>query len=257
MFCARCGKEMDNNSTFCPFCGQKVGEPVKSMPHFKVKVPASLNTIKKKYIIAVAALMLVVVFIFSRGSGDTSEKVLKAYLKYADSMDCEASYYLADIDHDSVPECFVWDYAGNGNLNHARVLGYKKRKLVEVSCTLGGGTTSSSNNIQDGTIFWGFDDDYFILYANRQTWWGDLLKEDACFENIYKIGSSGFEEYHTIIRRKNNNDAYWSYVVDNVGASSDVAESIYSEIYDSYYQSKTPTRYVSIEEAVEEYEGDM
>lgn len=28
MFCAKCGKEIDNDSTFCPYCGQKVGEPV-------------------------------------------------------------------------------------------------------------------------------------------------------------------------------------------------------------------------------------
>lgn len=31
MFCAKCGKEIDNNSIFCPFCGQKVGEPVEQI----------------------------------------------------------------------------------------------------------------------------------------------------------------------------------------------------------------------------------
>lgn len=30
MFCARCGKEIDNDSTFCPFCGQRTDEPVES-----------------------------------------------------------------------------------------------------------------------------------------------------------------------------------------------------------------------------------
>ena len=28
MFCARCGKQIDDDSTFCPFCGQQVDAPV-------------------------------------------------------------------------------------------------------------------------------------------------------------------------------------------------------------------------------------
>ena len=28
MFCARCGKQIEDDSTFCPFCGQQVDAPV-------------------------------------------------------------------------------------------------------------------------------------------------------------------------------------------------------------------------------------
>ena len=28
MFCAKCGKQIENDSTFCPFCGQQVDAPV-------------------------------------------------------------------------------------------------------------------------------------------------------------------------------------------------------------------------------------
>ncbi len=45
MFCARCGKEMDNNSTFCPFCGQKVGEPVEH-----TKLNSKINSFGQKAI---------------------------------------------------------------------------------------------------------------------------------------------------------------------------------------------------------------
>lgn len=258
MFCARCGKQMDDNSTFCPFCGQKVGEPVERKRKADFSIPFPVSAKKPVFAAAVCIVLLVIVGkVFHPGSSDY-ERAMRAYLKYADSMDCEASYYLVDMDGDSVPECLVWDYAGNGELNHSRVLGYKKNDLVEVSRILGGGTVSSSNYIKDGTIFWYPDSRYFVMYANWQTWWGDLLKEDKCFEDIYKISSSGFEEYHFIMKNKYNNDAYWSYAVDGEGSldgsSERMASSIYSELADCYYESKEPTRYVSMEEAIETYE---
>ena len=261
MFCARCGKQMDDNSTFCSFCGQKAGEPVENKSRVRFPVPFHVPVRKPAFAVIICIVLLVTVGkVFSPGSSDY-ERAMRAYLKYAGSADCEASYYLVDMDGDSVPECLVWEYAGNGDLNLAKVLGYKKHKLAEVSCILGGGTVSDSNYIKDGTIFWYPDSGYFVLYANRQTWWGDLLKEDVCSEYIYKTDSSGFEEYHSITRRKNNTDTYWSYAVDGKsnldGSSEHIALSIYSELADSCYESKAPMRYVSMEEAIETYEGGI
>ena len=63
MFCARCGKQMDDNSTFCPFCGQKVGAPVER-GRGGPKLKMSMRTPDKKIImgVAAAAMMLFVVF---------------------------------------------------------------------------------------------------------------------------------------------------------------------------------------------------
>ena len=74
MFCARCGKEIDNDSTFCPFCGQSTNEPVESggggKPKVSVKMPG------KKVIggIAVVAVVLLVVFGISKVIGGISNR---------------------------------------------------------------------------------------------------------------------------------------------------------------------------------------
>lgn len=63
MFCARCGKEIDNDSTFCPFCGQKTDEPVErggSSP----KPGASAKKPGKKVIRGIAAVVVVLLVIF-------------------------------------------------------------------------------------------------------------------------------------------------------------------------------------------------
>lgn len=216
MFCAKCGKEIDNNSKFCPFCGQKVGEPVVNKRNISFSIPFHISA---KKVVPVAIIFVILLFIIGKLSGSGSsdyERALKAYIKYADSMDREASYYLVDIDHDSVPECLVWDYAGNGSLDHIRVLGYKKRKIVEVSGLSYTKTVSSIDNIQDGTVLWDSDGDYFVIYSNNQDWY-----EEMCIEQIYKIDSSGINKYHTIIKRKSNSDAYWSYDVDGTGISAE------------------------------------
>ncbi len=63
MFCARCGKEIDNDSTFCPFCGQKTDEPVERggggpKPGAPAKKPG------KKVIRGIAAVVVVLLVIF-------------------------------------------------------------------------------------------------------------------------------------------------------------------------------------------------
>ena len=260
MFCARCGKQIEDDSTFCAFCGQQVGEPVEDSKRAGNSMFFHIPAKKTIFVAVICIVLLVFISKFFKLGSSGYDKTLKAYLKYADSIDYEASYYLTDMDNDSVPECLVWDYAGNGNLNHVRVLGYKKQKLVEVSSDLGSGTVSSNDNIQDGTIIWNLENGYFILYRNRQQWWGDLLKREDCFEFIYKISSSGFEECHFIRKSKDNNVTYWSCSVDDITNSSEAEnriQSIYSEVYDGYIQSKEPMRYVSIEEAIENYEEEI
>lgn len=74
MFCAKCGKEIDNDSTFCPFCGQNTNEPVESggggKPKVSVKMPG------KKVIggIAAVAVMVLVVFGISKVIGGISNR---------------------------------------------------------------------------------------------------------------------------------------------------------------------------------------
>lgn len=74
MFCARCGKEIDDDSTFCPFCGQNTEEPVESSgggePKESVKMPG------KKIMggIAVIAVVLLVVFGISKVIGGISNR---------------------------------------------------------------------------------------------------------------------------------------------------------------------------------------
>ena len=47
MFCAKCGKQIENDSTFCPFCGQQVDAPVTDTRlSFKAK-PIINQSIKK------------------------------------------------------------------------------------------------------------------------------------------------------------------------------------------------------------------
>ena len=75
MFCAKCGKEIDNDSTFCPFCGQRTDEPVEggggSNPQKSVKMPGKKVTGG----IAVVAVVLLVVFGISRGISNRSRSL--------------------------------------------------------------------------------------------------------------------------------------------------------------------------------------
>lgn len=74
MFCARCGKEIDDDSTFCPFCGQNTNEPVESGGGGKSK--ESVKMPGKKVIggIAVVAVVLLVVFGISKVIGGISNR---------------------------------------------------------------------------------------------------------------------------------------------------------------------------------------
>lgn len=76
MFCARCGKKIDNDSTFCPFCGQNTDEPVESSggickPKGAVRLPG------KKVIggIAVIVVVLLVIFGITKVIGGIRQRV--------------------------------------------------------------------------------------------------------------------------------------------------------------------------------------
>jgi len=75
MFCMKCGKQIDDDSAFCPYCGGKVGGGITAeVPPVEIK---NHNGINKKLIISLAgclAVVLVVVGViklFSGGIGDT------------------------------------------------------------------------------------------------------------------------------------------------------------------------------------------
>lgn len=187
---------------------------------------------------------------------DLSE-VYNAYRDYANTTECETSYYLADIDNDSVPECLAWEYAGNGSLNHAKVLLYKDNALIEVHELCGGGTDPNTFGVSDGTICWFPDIKYILFYTNRQTWWGDICKRNVCTDFIYIINDHSCEMYHYIIREKDNLDTDWDYGVDGISStdSKDLASSIWGELYGNNFLSKEPTRYITIEDAIFDYDS--
>lgn len=59
MFCARCGKQIDDDSTFCPFCGQQVDAPVTGTK-FNIPFKEGISTQAKKWMIgAVAGLVAI------------------------------------------------------------------------------------------------------------------------------------------------------------------------------------------------------
>lgn len=59
MFCARCGKQIEDDSTFCPFCGQQVDAPVTGTK-FNISFKEGINAQAKKWLIgAVAGLVAI------------------------------------------------------------------------------------------------------------------------------------------------------------------------------------------------------
>ncbi len=64
MFCAKCGKKIDDDSTFCPYCGQKVDAPVKpGRPSGggSKKAAASVSLNNKMPLIGIAVAFIAVV----------------------------------------------------------------------------------------------------------------------------------------------------------------------------------------------------
>ena len=113
MFCARCGKQIEDDSTFCAFCGQQVGEPVEDSKRAGNSMFFHIPAKKTIFVAVICIVLLVFISKFFKLGSSGYDKTLKAYLKYADSIDYEASYDLTDMYNDSVPECLVMDNACN------------------------------------------------------------------------------------------------------------------------------------------------
>ena len=90
MFCTNCGKELNEQAQFCPYCGVKAGES---------KANIKINILTKKNIIAIVAVVLVVAVgvlcIGANGVNSSPEKVAAATVK---------SEYEADIK--TMMKCF-------------------------------------------------------------------------------------------------------------------------------------------------------
>ena len=78
MFCFNCGKEVDEDQNFCPFCGARLRQEEEEKPAVKEKPPTKKNSKKPVIIVAVIAAVAVVAvaaFLFlGKGiDGDTTE----------------------------------------------------------------------------------------------------------------------------------------------------------------------------------------
>lgn len=98
MFCAKCGKEIDNDSTFCPYCGQETDAPVEKRggiqkPKVSVKMP------NKKVLggIGVAVVAVLLVFGISRLIGGISNRS-KSLSEKLFSMSWEERSELSEAD---------------------------------------------------------------------------------------------------------------------------------------------------------------
>lgn len=80
MFCARCGRQIDGQGRFCPFCGQQMGVPVSAVPSDgrvaanDLQTPGKKN--KKAVFIGIAALAVIGVVVAVKPFGrDKTEEV--------------------------------------------------------------------------------------------------------------------------------------------------------------------------------------
>lgn len=106
MFCSRCGRQIDEDGKFCPFCGQKVGAPVNSVPtgsmqsDYQKAAGTSKVSAKKNrniiwgllaaltvVIVVVAAIVGVKLFGTKRTQGDQVKKSSLAEQEKSDDKD--------------------------------------------------------------------------------------------------------------------------------------------------------------------------
>ncbi len=262
MFCARCGKQMDDNSTFCPFCGQKVGAPVER-GRGGPKLKMSMRTPDKKIImgVAAAAMMLFVVFGVLKVIGGIfhGDKLLSnayqdAYSEWLTTLDLGGDSYmtLEDLDSDDIPELIVVDrryytkVVSNVRVRRdidaydfdISIVSYKDGDLIEFTTCLEG---SGSSEIQLRSI----GADKFIIHwsqfiptgiaNNDYAIWGNVryLKSvinitEAGFEegSIYELFENGYsgERYYAKDGNITDVDAY-----ENVDTYENIGSGNYSE----------------------------
>lgn len=90
MFCAKCGKEIDNDSTFCPFCGQKVDASVEKKKD--VQPPSSTGGIKTVGLIwgTVIGLVALVGVVFGVGKligGSSTKEITETIASSVETQD--------------------------------------------------------------------------------------------------------------------------------------------------------------------------
>ena len=108
MFCAKCGKQLQENLNFCPNCGSKVNQSGESAIKPKNEVPQKPVKRKKKkpvlfiLLLVIAAALLILFFAMSgRGSLDLG----KTTAEVTEEISTEGGY-IAIIDEDSAIDGF-------------------------------------------------------------------------------------------------------------------------------------------------------
>lgn len=108
MYCGYCGKEFDNTSSFCPYCGSKVNKDEVLTP---VKAKKSFNAIKIIVPLFIAAILAGLVFLGIKLFGndkkhlEVCEDFMKAYANFdIDKMEDYLCYDLKDAWADGVKQ---------------------------------------------------------------------------------------------------------------------------------------------------------
>ena len=75
MFCSKCGKEIPDDSAFCPFCGEptKKVEPERTVPTESVQQGAPIEKVPKKYSIKAIISLILLILVFLAATEETTD----------------------------------------------------------------------------------------------------------------------------------------------------------------------------------------
>ncbi len=75
MFCSKCGKEIPDDSAFCPFCGEptKKVEPKRTVPTDSVQQGAPIEKVPKKYSIKAIISLVLLILVFLAATEETTD----------------------------------------------------------------------------------------------------------------------------------------------------------------------------------------
>lgn len=102
MFCGKCGKEFDDNTVFCPNCGERLEKSVSVPP---VEINSSVERQGKiignilRGVVAVAVIVLVIMGVKKIFFPDSYEKLVKEYCKAIEENDGEKLLSLIPDDY--------------------------------------------------------------------------------------------------------------------------------------------------------------
>lgn len=206
MFCARCGKEIDNDSTFCLFCGQKVDAPVESGGGIPKPKTGSAKKSGRKVLWGIAAVAAVVLMIsgISRLIGGISNRA-KSLPEKLFAMSWEEFSELSENDFKDMMDEAGTLYSVESAEDSA--LGMKSIKTKTTDSFIGG-----------DCLYQHASDSYLTLYEVRYETEEDfkagreqmeeileesLLKNTVAFENMYMYGSVKMDWYPVGVSDKN------------------------------------------------------